>query len=119
MTLRRYITGYVFSLILTAASFTLVWVHLYTGHDYLTHGQLFAWIVALAVVQVVVQLVFFLHIGKQSKMRDLVMLALAGVIIFLVVGGSLWIMQSLSRGEQANPNSVLFPGGVSPQGQDD
>lgn len=119
MTLTHYIKGYLLSLILTAASFGLVWMHLTSGHWFLTHDALFYWVVALAVVQVVVQLVFFLHIGRRSRARDLLALGLAASIVFLVVGGSLWIMASMSHNEPQNPNQILFPGGINPQGQDD
>jgi cytochrome o ubiquinol oxidase operon protein cyoD len=54
-------------------------------------------IAILAVVQVVVHLRYFLHIDVKSTPRDnLMALAFAAVLIFLMVGGTLWIMLDLN-----------------------
>jgi cytochrome o ubiquinol oxidase operon protein cyoD len=46
---------------------------------------------------VVVHLRYFLHIDLQSTPREnLLALAFAGVLIFLMVGGTLWIMLDLN-----------------------
>lgn len=111
MTTRTYHLGYLVSMLLTSASFALVWLHQASRHTYLTHQQLFWCLAALAGVQVLAQLIFFLHVGRSTKARDAVLLGIAGIIIFLVVGGSLWIMANLSAG-----GGVPFDGGtISPQ----
>jgi cytochrome o ubiquinol oxidase operon protein cyoD len=48
------------------------------------------------VVQILVHLAFFLHIDfKTTPRENLVALAFALVLIFIMVGGSLWIMFDL------------------------
>ena len=95
MTLRSYTIGYIASVLLTAASFAIVNAHLSSGHQFPAHSVLFAGILALAVVQLFVQIRYFLHIGPQSNARDTATLALAAAIVVLIVGGSLWIMANL------------------------
>ena len=119
MTIRNYIIGYILSLVLTALSFGLVWEHIASHHSFISHNALFNWTISLALVQLVVQLYFFLHIGRDSRPRDIVALVFAVSVVVLIIGGSLWIMSSLTHAEPTNPNSVLFPDGVSPQNQND
>jgi cytochrome o ubiquinol oxidase operon protein cyoD len=89
-TMRPYIIGIIAALILTAIPFGLV----LTGA--LPRETTLVIIAAFAVVQILVHLRFFLHIGIDATPREnLVALAFAGVIIFLMVGGSLWIMFDL------------------------
>jgi cytochrome o ubiquinol oxidase operon protein cyoD len=89
-TMRPYIIGIIAALILTAIPFGLV----FTGA--LPRETTLVIIAAFAVVQILVHLRFFLHIGIAATPREnLVALAFAGVIIFLMVGGSLWIMFDL------------------------
>jgi cytochrome o ubiquinol oxidase operon protein cyoD len=53
-------------------------------------------IVVLAVVQFVVQLVFFLHLGRETKPRwNLMAFLFMLLVVFIVVVGSLWIMANL------------------------
>jgi len=52
---------------------------------------------ASAIIQIVVHLVFFLHMNTSSEERwNLVALLFTAVIIFIVVVGSLWIMYNLN-----------------------
>jgi cytochrome o ubiquinol oxidase operon protein cyoD len=60
-------------------------------------------IFALAGAQALVQLVFFFHLGIESKPRWNLMTFLFMVLVILVVfGGSLWIMENL--------NYAMMPG---------
>jgi cytochrome o ubiquinol oxidase operon protein cyoD len=89
-TIRPYIIGIVAALILTAIPFGLV------GTGALPRSTTLSIIVVFAVIQILVHLRFFLHIGLEAKPREnLVALAFAAVLIFLMVGGSLWIMFDL------------------------
>jgi cytochrome o ubiquinol oxidase operon protein cyoD len=91
-TFRPYIIGIIAALVLTAIPFGLV----ATGA--LPRSTTLSIIAALAVVQILVHLRFFLHIGLESKPREnLIALAFAGVLIFIMVGGTLWIMFDLYR----------------------
>jgi cytochrome o ubiquinol oxidase subunit IV len=64
----------------------------------------------LAVAQIGVHLVFFLHITTGSDNTNNVMaLAFGVLIVFLIIGGSLWIMSQLDA-NMALPMRDLMPG---------
>jgi cytochrome o ubiquinol oxidase subunit IV len=87
---RSYLIGLVLALVLTAIPFALVVFRL-AG----TTTTVVAIAVA-AVVQVIVHLRFFLHIDFHRTPREnLLTLAFAGFLIFIMVGGTLWIMFDL------------------------
>lgn len=89
-TLRNYVIGFILSLLLTSSAYVAVTNQLFLG------GVLIAVIVGLAIVQVLVQLFFFLHLGHETKPRwKLVVLLFMLVVLFILVFGSLWIMQNL------------------------
>src|SRR4051812_11405163 len=90
-TLRAYITGFTLSIALTITAYTLV-----VRHE-LSHQALIGGVAGLAVAQFLVQLVFFLHLGKETKPRWklVVFLFMLGVIGIVVIG-SLWIMYNLN-----------------------
>ncbi|MEX1059022.1 MAG: cytochrome o ubiquinol oxidase subunit IV [Candidatus Saccharimonadales bacterium] len=97
LTERSYIVGYIFSLSLTLAAFLLVWRYVDSDRQIFSEGFLFAWIAALALVQLFAQLVFFLHLGRESKPRwNLTVLTFAATIVIILVFGSLWIMANLN-----------------------
>lgn len=112
MTFKNYTIGFALSLLLTLGSFALVQMHALSHHQFPSHELLTMAIAALAIIQLAVQMVFFLHLGKESKARDLVMLAFAAAIVALVVGGTLWIMANLQHGMQ-----TPFEGPVAPQNE--
>lgn len=110
MTIKNYSIGFFLSVLLTVGSFGLVQAHLSSHHSFVTHEELAMGLVALAIVQLCVQLVFFLHLGRAGKSRDTLLLALAAATIALLVGGTLWIMANLAQG-----HALPFDGPVSPQ----
>ncbi|NKX66365.1 cytochrome o ubiquinol oxidase subunit IV [Labrenzia sp. 5N] len=88
--LSTYLTGFVLAVVLTTIPFALVWGGLLTG------SAVYFVIAVAAVLQVIVHLVFFLHIDlKSTPVENLFFLAFAAVLIFIMVGGSLWIMMDL------------------------
>ncbi|MES0810553.1 cytochrome o ubiquinol oxidase subunit IV [Roseibium sp. SCPC15] len=88
--LTTYLTGFVLAVILTAIPFALVWGELLTG------PAVYIVIAVAAVLQVLVHLVFFLHLDlKHTPGENLFFLGFAAVLIFIMVGGSLWIMMDL------------------------
>ena len=96
-TLRSYIYGFVLSLALTTTAFYLVASHTSTGA--LSYQSVIAGIAVLALVQIAVQLHFFLHLGKKTTPRvTAILIAFALLVIIIVVGGSLWIMYNLANG---------------------
>ena len=57
--------------------------------------MMLAGIVLFAVAQLLVQLVLFLHLGTSPDQRSNVAIFLfTGLIIFIVVAGSLWVMHN-------------------------
>ena len=88
---RSYLVGLALALILTAIPFGLVAWRL------LPATATFLVIAVAAIVQVVVHLRFFLHLGlKRPSYERLAVLGFAAVLIFLMVGGSLWVMYDLN-----------------------
>ena len=92
-----YFTGFMWSLLLTLAAFALVKLQLDAGGSAYPAKVLIGILAVLAIVQLVVQLVFFFHLGREAKPRlntisFLFMLMVVGIIAF----GSLWIMYNLN-----------------------
>lgn len=86
-----YIVGFVLSVILTVAAFGLVMTGSLTG----SHALLA--ISALALVQIVVHLVFFLHMNSSSAQRwNVAAFSFTVLTAVIVVGGTLWVMHNVS-----------------------
>jgi len=89
-TVRSYTVGFVLSLILTLAAYLLVVEEIWEG------WALVGGLAVLAVAQLLVQLVYFLHLGRESKPRwNLMVLLFAVMVVATVVFGSLWIMRNI------------------------
>jgi cytochrome o ubiquinol oxidase subunit IV len=90
--LAGYVVGLGLATGLTAASFYFA-----AGH-YLWGPGVPAALVALAVAQMGVHLIFFLHIttGPEST-NNVLALAFGVLIVFLLIGGSLFIMSALDQ----------------------
>ena len=85
------ITGYVLALCLTLTAYLIVVAHLYT------YFWTMAIIFALALTQLVVQLIFFLHFGKESRPRwNLTAFWFMLIFLVILVAGSIWIMANLN-----------------------
>ncbi len=93
---KSYLFGYIFSIILTLAAYGLVQLHLSSNHETLSHTTLAIAVFIFAITQLAVQLVFFLHLGREQKpySQSLSFLFVAFIITVLIVG-SLWIMANL------------------------
>ena len=90
-TLKSYVIGFFASLLLTSASFYLVVAKLLAG------PALVYAIVGLALMQAVVQLLFFLHVGQEAKPRwETVVFYFMVTILIIISAGSLWIMNDLN-----------------------
>ena len=89
--LKSYLTGFILSIILTVIPFAMVM------SDTASHSLILGTVIASAIIQIVVHLVYFLHMNTSSEERwNLVALLFTAVIIFIVVVGSLWIMYNLN-----------------------
>ena len=90
--LRVYLLGLGLAVLLTAASFVVAGSHFIWGPG------IPAALIALAVAQIGVHLVFFLHITSGPENTNNVIALMFGVfIVVLVVGGSMWIMAHLNH----------------------
>jgi cytochrome o ubiquinol oxidase operon protein cyoD len=87
-----YLVGLGLAILLTATSFFVA------GTDLVWQPSIPVAITALAIAQMGVHLVFFLHITTGPDNTNNVMaLAFGLLIVFLVIGGSLWIMDNLNQ----------------------
>jgi cytochrome o ubiquinol oxidase operon protein cyoD len=86
---RSYCIGGVLALVLTAIAFGLV------AYDILPAVECLVAISILAVVQIVVHFRFFLHISWHSHRDDLQLVLFTSLILFLMVGGTIWILFNL------------------------
>ena len=92
-TLKGYVTGFVLAVILTVIPFWLVM------GDVFADAQTTALVImALAVVQIVVHMVYFLHMNTKSE-GGWTMLALIFTVVLVVItlSGSLWVMYHLNH----------------------
>jgi cytochrome o ubiquinol oxidase operon protein cyoD len=86
-----YAVGFVLSVILTAAAFWAVMAHA------MSPGATVATIFVLAVVQIGVHLVCFLHLNFSSEQRwNVTAFAFAVLVVAIVIGGSLWIVHNMT-----------------------
>jgi cytochrome o ubiquinol oxidase subunit IV len=92
ISLRGYVTGFVLSVILTAIPFWLVMAKVFERP-----GVTALVILAFAAVQIVVHMIYFLHMNSQVE-GGWSMMALSFTIVLVVItlSGSLWIMYHLA-----------------------
>jgi cytochrome o ubiquinol oxidase operon protein cyoD len=87
-----YLVGLALAILLTATSFYVA------GTDLVWAPSIPVALVVLAIAQMGVHLVFFLHITTGADNTNNVMaLAFGILIVFLVIAGSLWIMANLNH----------------------
>ena len=93
VTLKGYMTGFVAAAFLTILPFWLV-----MSGAFSKTGPADAFILLLAAVQIVVHMVYFLHLNAKSE-GDWNMLALVFTIVLVVItlSGSIWIMYHLNQ----------------------
>ncbi len=117
--LTSYIIGFVLSLVLTILPLVLLHMHNSGGHAYPTHTMLFAGFVLFAILQMLVQLYCFLHMGEEARPRlNLQVLIFALLVVVIVVGGTLWIMRNLTH--SAHETEVPFiKGTITPEASND
>ncbi len=87
-----YVVGLGLAILLTATSFFIA------GTDLVWQPSIPVAIIVLAIAQMGVHLVFFLHITTGAdNTNNVLALAFGLLIVFLVIGGSLWIMSHLNQ----------------------
>ena len=90
--MKGYLTGFALSVVLTAVPFWLVMTGKLGNPQ--TTGL---WVMAFAVVQIVVHMVYFLHMSTKSQ-GGWTMMALIFTVVMVVIllSGSLWVMYHLN-----------------------
>jgi len=98
--IKPLILGFVFSIVCILAVYRTV------GHMHLRQGWLVSAVVAIGCLQVIFQLIFFLHLGLESKPRwNLALFFFTLLLILIVVLGTLWIMHNLDYNLMSGMNS--------------
>lgn len=96
-TLSAYLVGLVLSFILTTLAFLLVSKHM------LSETYLYISVAVLAVLQFCVQSLCFLRLNAGPEGRwNLYPFLFAVFVVFVVIGGSLWIMYNLNYNMMAH-----------------
>ncbi len=99
-TMGGYVTGFVLSVILTAIPFWLVMADVL--QDRALTGLI---IMGLAAVQIVVHMIYFLHMNTKSEDGwNFLAMVFTVVIVVITIAGSLWVMYHL------NTNMMMMPG---------
>lgn len=94
--LKSYIVGFALSIVLTCISF---WIVL-SGS--VANNSIELWLALFAVLQLLVQLGFFLHLGANPEQRQNTSIFLfTALVLGIAVGGSLWVMH--------NANVLMMP----------
>ncbi|HYV33431.1 MAG TPA: cytochrome o ubiquinol oxidase subunit IV, partial [Candidatus Limnocylindria bacterium] len=83
-----YLTGFIISILLTLAAYFAVVKHF---------PNVLLIILTLAIAQLIVQLIFFLHLNKgPDKTWNFIVLASTVGIVLILVVGTIWIMYHLN-----------------------
>ena len=99
-TLGLYVSGYILSLVFTLTAYFA------TTRRTFAHRPLVALVAGLALAQFIVQLVFFLHVGHETRPRWKFISFWGMVLVVLIlVFGSLWIMSNLNT-NMMSPQAV-------------
>jgi cytochrome o ubiquinol oxidase subunit IV len=105
--LKGYVTGFVLSVVLTAIPFWLV-----MGKVFDRPGATAAVLLGFAAVQIVVHMIYFLHMNARSEGGwTLLALIFTLVLVVITLSGSLWVMYHLNE----NMMPASMPAG--PMGQ--
>ena len=86
---KSYVIGFILSVVATVIAYLLV------VNEIWPKEMLIYIVMGIAVVQLVIQAVFFLHIGRGSRLK-VVTFAFAILVVLIVVIGSLWITKNLN-----------------------
>jgi cytochrome o ubiquinol oxidase subunit IV len=102
---KTYLIGFFLSVLLTAIPFYLVMSGIVENRQ--ATGVL---LVAMAAVQIVVHMVFFLHMnGKAENGWTMMSLIFTVIIVGIVLSGSLWVMYHLNVNMMLSPDMNQMP----------
>ncbi len=92
-TLRGYATGFVLAVILTAIPFYLV-----MGKVFSNSGTAGFVLLALASVQIVVHMIYFLHMNTRAEGGwSMLALLFTAMLLIIMLSGSIWVMYHLNH----------------------
>ncbi|AJE48046.1 cytochrome o ubiquinol oxidase subunit IV [Celeribacter indicus] len=92
-TMGQLMIGFALAALLTIIPFALV-----MGEVDLSRSTLIALIMGLGAVQIVVHLVFFLHLNASKEEGNTLMATILAVLILaIVLAGSLWVMHNMNE----------------------
>jgi cytochrome o ubiquinol oxidase operon protein cyoD len=95
--LKDYSIGFILSVILTAIPFWLVMTH------QLPPGTTKAVIIGFAAVQLVVHMIYFLHMNSKSEGGwNMMAMILTVILLFIVMSGSIWVMYHMNANMMPN-----------------
>ncbi len=95
--LRSYLIGFILSLICTFTAYILVLIHISSAHETIPHIVLIPSILLIAILQLLIQLIFFLHLGQESSAKwNIILFIFTCCSILVIVVGSIWIMYHLN-----------------------
>lgn len=90
--LKTYTIGFILSIVLTFLSYFAV------IHPFANRSTLLVLLFGFGLLQVIVQLIFFLHLNEEKKPRwNLTLFLFMLLVLVIVVSGSIWIMNSLQN----------------------
>lgn len=84
-----YVVGFILSVVATLIAYLFVVNHLWPKET------LMYIVLGIAVLQLIIQAVFFLHIGRGGQLK-LVTFIFSILVVLIVVVGSVWIMDNLN-----------------------
>jgi cytochrome o ubiquinol oxidase operon protein cyoD len=89
---KGYLTGFFLSVVLTAIPFWLVMAKVLP-----TSGTTALVVMGFAAVQIVVQMVYFLHMNTRVEGGwSMLALLFTGVLVLIMLSGSIWVMYNLN-----------------------
>lgn len=101
-----YVAGFIISVVLTLVAYYVV-VGWGSAGSMLTPWTVALIIAVLALGQFVAQLFFFMHLRMKTKPRwQFVVFLFMGLVVLILVGGSIWIMASLNNRMVMTPDQV-------------
>ena len=100
---KDYTIGFILSVILTAIPFWLVMTH------QLAPGTTKFVILGFAAVQVVVHMIYFLHMNSKSEGGwNMMALILTVILLFIVLTGSIWVMYHMNANMMPTPDPAAM-----------
>lgn len=100
--LKGYLTGFILSVILTAIPFWLVMGRVLDSKD-----AMIAIILALGAVQIVVHVIYFLHMDTRAEGGwTLMSFLFTATLILILLVGSIWIMYHLHENTRRPPTPI-------------